>query len=289
MTQAKAALLLLLHLPLVSPAEARPGGNAPARAVLPAGQGPARAIPDEDRAIVEAHLGPGALGEPVPAPNIDDPSRFFALAPADRLYRIASGENAGVLQSVRFFPEPGQAPRAGWRYRAGDEEMGFLVRQSDGSLAMTGIEDFKTASVTRYDPPEPFLPKGLAVGEERRVRMGVTVYSSDDPRTVDHRGELAVEYRYLGAHRLAVPAGVFDAAVMKSTFEGHVGPARLEDTQYRFFAPGVGLIASIEIRSVSAFLLYRSDMRVARVLVEPAGTVSWRADRSAAPDALGSP
>jgi hypothetical protein len=283
MPQAKAALLLLLHLPLASVAEVRPNGDAPAkvaeeRADVSARSGPVRAIPDEDRAIVEAHLGPGVLGAPVPAPKIDDPARFFALAPADRLYRIVSGENAGELQSVRFFSELSPEGRASWRYRAGDEEMGFLVRLADGSLVMAGVEDFKSASVTRYDPPEPFLPKGIAPGEERRSRMAVSVYPKGDLRTASHRGALAVNYRYLGAHRFAAPAGVYDAVVMKSIFDGHIGPAHLQDTQYRFFAPGVGLLASIEIRRVSAFLLYQSDMRVARVLVEPAKTVSLRGD-----------
>ena len=81
-----------------------------------------------------------------------------------------------------------------------------------------------------------------------------------------HQGELQVTYEYLGAYRLTVPAGSFDTVVTKSTFSGKVGPAKIEDIQYRFFAEKVGLVATIENRQVSALLVYQSNKSIAKVL-----------------------
>ena len=148
--------------------------------------------------------------------------------------------------------------------------MGFLEVQNDGNLVLVGVEDIQAEALTHYDPPEPFLPRGLAPGDQRQVRMSVRVYAAGDADDMTHRGELTVTYHYLGAYRLVVPAGTFNAVLTKSTFSGNVGPAKLEDTQYRFFAPNAGLLATIENRHVSAFLIYHSDTLVAKVLAQNA-------------------
>lgn len=224
-------------------------------------------LPAADRSAIDANLGPGLLGESLPAPVILDPGRYITLAPSVRTFRIVQGFNAGREEPFRLLPELPAAVRTRWRYLSGNEEAGFLEVQADGSLGLTGVQDRQSGALTRYDPAEPFLVKGIAPGQERRIRMAVRVLDADRPGQVTHRGLLTVVYRYVGAYRLALPAGTYDAVLMKSTFSGQVGPAQLEDTQYRFFAPKDGLVATIEHRHVSAFLLYQSDTKVARILV----------------------
>ncbi|QSA96541.1 hypothetical protein [Methylococcus sp. EFPC2] len=223
-------------------------------------------LPDDDRLSIESSLGRGVVGAEIDAPVIDEPGRYFPLATTAKSFRIVRGPQVGKPQRYRIFQTPLQSDWAGWRYEAGDDEVGYLQRLGDGSLAISGVEDHRTRAVTRYDPPEPLLPKAIAPGERRRIRMAVNVYSAGDLSEVIHRGVLTVDYHYLGACRLVVPAGRFDAIVVKSTFSGRVGPARLEDTQYRFFAAGIGLLASIESRHVSAFWIYQSDEESAKVL-----------------------
>jgi hypothetical protein len=234
-----------------------------------AGADPVLPLPELDRQMIERNLGKGVVGAAVPAPAIDNPAGWFRLVPGASSYKVVHGPREGRRESFRLSAEPHESGRHHWRYQVGEEEVGFLEVRPDGSFVLTGVHEIKDGAVTRYDPPEPLLLKGLMPGEERRQRMEVRVYDADEPDEVTHRGLLSVVHRYVGAYRFIGPAGTYNAVLMKSTFSGHVGPARLEDTQYRFFAPGIGLLAAIEHRHVSALLLYRTDTEIARVLAEP--------------------
>lgn len=249
------ALPVLLHGILVT------AGVARADPLLP--------LPESDRRMIERNLGKGVVGAAVPAPAIADPAGWFRLVPGEASYRIVHGPREGHRETLRLSAEPPEAGRHRWRYQVGEEEAGFLEVRPDGSFVLTGVHEIKDGAVTRYDPPEPLLLKGFRPGEERRQRMEVRVYDADEPDEMTHQGFLSVVHRYVGAYRFTGPAGTYDAVLMKSTFSGHVGPAQLEDTQYRFFAPKVGLLAAIERRHVSALLLYRTNTEIARVLAEP--------------------
>ena len=71
---------------------------------------------------------------------------------------------------------------------------------------------------------------------------------------------------YIGAYRVTVPAGTFDAALLKWDFKGKIGPASVEDIQPRFVAPEVGMVAAAEKRDVAAFLIYNDNTKVGKVL-----------------------
>ncbi len=196
------------------------------------------------------------MGEAVAAHGIADPERYFDMKSESRVYRIRREAEPDTEQGFHLTPVSSETGRRTWRYRQDGAENGFIEQEPDGSFVMTGVEDAETGAVTRYQPAEPLLLKGMKPG----------VYDPASPSDVAHEGVLDVIYRYLGAYRLTLPAGTYDTVLMKSSFSGKVGPAHLEDTQYRFFAPGVGIVASIERRDVSAFLLYHAHIREARLL-----------------------
>ena len=223
-------------------------------------------LPADDRVAIEQSFGPGVLGQAVPAPMLDDPSRYLDLAPGSRTYRIV-GSGAEEIRNERFQWKALDTERGNpaWRYDAGGGEAGFIEREPDGSFVLTGVQEADEGALTKYDPPEPFLLKGLSPGNERRIRMAVRVYNVAQPSELMHEGSLEVIYRYIGAYRLAVPAGTYDAVLLKSTFNGKIGPAELQDTQYRFFAPAVGLVAVSEKRDVSALVIYNAHTRTAKL------------------------
>ena len=130
---------------------------------------------------------------------------------------------------------------------------------------MTGVEDKEGGAITRYSPPEPFMLQGLAPGEKRNEKLDIKVSDLSSPEDVSHEGALDVNYRYIGAYKVKVPAGSFDAILMKWTFKGKVGPAFVDDTQYRFFAPDVGIVAAVEQLDVSAVLVYNRHKMLAAV------------------------
>lgn len=230
-------------------------------------------LAEQERAKIDRSLGPGVLGEAVAAQAIDEPEHYLDLTSVSRVYRIRSESGAQTEQRFHLTPVNAETGKPTWRYQQDGAENGFIEQEPDGSFVMTGVEDAETGAVTQYQPGEPLLLKGMKPGEERKLRMAVRVYDPASPSEIAHEGVLDVNYRYLGAYRLTLPAGTYDTVLTKSSFSGKVGPAHLEDTQYRFFAPGAGVVASIERRDVSAFLLYQAHLREARLLAAPAAAL----------------
>ena len=70
----------------------------------------------------------------------------------------------------------------------------------------------------------------------------------------------------LGAYRITTPAGSYDAALIRWTYQGKVGPAKIDDTQYRFFAEGVGMVASVDKLDISALLVYQDHSKFGKLL-----------------------
>jgi hypothetical protein len=225
-------------------------------------------MPEADRLTVEHSFGPGVLGDAVRAPVLGEPELYAGPRSGSRSYRRVGEDSGEMFEPMQWSALGIRDGAPVWRYAAGRDEAGYIALQPDGSLVLTGVEDAREGALTRYDPSEPYLLKGLAPGQEREVRMAVQVYDLKRPSELMHRGSLKVVYRYVGAYRLRVPAGTYEAILLKSTFSGTIGPASLEDTQYRFFAPHAGLVATIEHRDVSAFLLYNAHTRAGKLLSE---------------------
>ena len=106
----------------------------------------------------------------------------------------------------------------------------------------------------------------MAPGESQTVKVAVSVADIDDPTDEDYDGELDIIYQPLGSYRIEVPAGTFDADLIKWTYAGDIGPADVKTTQYRFIAEGAGMVAMVEFRSVSAVLVYHENTKVGRLL-----------------------
>jgi hypothetical protein len=228
--------------------------------------GPTIPLPDEDRLAIEKYLGKGVVGQAIPTPEIANTSRYLAANPSARTFRLVSGPDAGKTERHQPTLLKRDAGSSTWRYDAGGKFVYFLTAKANGDYVVTGVTDTEAGAITRYSPPEPFMLQGLAPGEERNVKLGVKVFDLSNPDDLTHEGSLDVNYRYVGAYKVKVPAGSFDAVLMKWTFKGKVGPASVDDTQYRFFAPDVGIVAAVEQLDVSAVLIYNRHKKVAKVL-----------------------
>jgi len=53
---------------------------------------------------------------------------------------------------------------------------------------------------------------------------------------------------------------------VKWSYSGKIGPANIKDSQYRFLAPNVGMVAMIQIRSISALLIYNDHTKRGKLL-----------------------
>lgn len=107
------------------------------------------------------------------------------------------------------------------------------------SLKQTGsTQDRHEGVISRFSPAEPMLIPGLRPGEERRVKSGVSVFDLATPGRETHSGSLDVAHTYIGTYAVTVPAGKFDASLLRWNYAGKIGPASVNDVQYWFVAKG---------------------------------------------------
>jgi hypothetical protein len=233
--------------------------------LAPAGASGA-ALSGEEAAMLEELLGPGVLGQPVAGSPLT-PS-FAPLRAGTSSYLIAGGKAKGQTEQhvvTRLERDPSGAS---WRYAVGAQGSVFIKETEDGSLTFVTEENTDQGVITRYEPAQPGLLTGLAPGDSKTSSVAVKVYDLSSPQDLTHEGRLDVTYSHLGAYRITTPAGSYDAALIKWSYEGKVGPAKIEDTQYRFFADNVGMVASVDKLDVSAFLVYQDHTKFGKLLAQ---------------------
>ena len=146
--------------------------------------------------------------------------------------------------------------RTGWQVTfPGSISKYFDQNTQDEFSAVTEL-DSGEGVITNFDPAEPFLLTGIDPGTSRDIEISVKVYDIHDPKNVAHEGDLTCTYTDLGGWTAKVPAGTFQARLVKITYQGSVGPASIEDTTYRLYGQHTGPIAWINMDSISACLVY---------------------------------
>jgi hypothetical protein len=223
-------------------------------------------LPTDDRAQIEKYLGTGVVGEAVPAAPLLATDQYLPPAGTVTSYSVreSDGKTWTENHKVEETTDPMFAP--GWRYS--DEKIGalFLQKTTDGGAVIAGEQDLEEKVLSRFTPGEPLIVTGLAPGQSRKVTVKVAVSDLSDPTDVNHKGSLDVTYTYIGAYKVTVPAGSYDSVLIKWQYEGSVGPASVEQTEYRFIAPGAGMIAMVESRHISAMLVYNDKTKLGKLM-----------------------
>ncbi|MCU0839782.1 MAG: hypothetical protein MUE49_13835 [Rhodospirillales bacterium] len=230
---------------------------AEAGAVVPL---PARMV-----AAAQQYL-PGVVGDPVPSFTIDP--ALASLKAGTRTFRIVSGDSAGKTEEHVVAAAPRDTTGADWRYRVGDRTV-FLKLVPGESLAVVSEQDGDQGVITRYSPAQPLLIAGMNAGDQKTMTLNVQVYNLQDPSDLEHQGSLSLTLTYVGAYKVTVPAGTYDAALFVWDYKGKIGPATIDDIQARFVAPNVGLVAAAEKRDIAAMLIYNDNSKVGKVLAQP--------------------
>jgi hypothetical protein len=229
-------------------------------------QGVVLPLPAEDSQRINSMLGPGVVGNPVPSKPIADGTVYFPLQAKTLTYQVTSGKNAGNTQTLgvarRSRPDGQQA----WRFQFTPSLAGFLSQTVDGALMMPAVSDGGEGVVVVSTPPSPFVPKGMNPGETRSFSQNISVNYLSNPSDQRYSGTVSGTYTYLGTYQVTVPAGTFNADLIRVKFQGTVGPAHTKDIQYNFFAPGVGVIAMITQEDIEAFWIFNIDSSTGKVL-----------------------
>jgi hypothetical protein len=142
-----------------------------------------------------------------------------------------------------------------------DTTVRTLETTGDGHLYVVSEVDNDHHVVSRFTPAEPHLLSDMKPGESRETSIDVKVYDLKQPDDLAHKGNLQLTFSYVGAYQVTVPAGTYEAALIKWHYKGKVGPASIENTQYRFVAKGIGPVAFVDVKSISAMLIYHDNSK----------------------------
>jgi len=236
------------------------------RGVLLAQDGAVLPLPPEDQQEITARLGAGVVGQALPSNAITDPSIYFPLQERALAYQVTAGKHAGNTQTLKVAKRNRPDGTPAWRFGISPTLAGFIRQNVAGDLMMPAVADSDQDVVVVTTPANPFVIKGIKPGETRTFSQAVSVNYLDDPTKQDYSGTLNVSYTYVGTYQVTVPAGTYQAVLMRLRCEGKVGPAHTTDTAYYFFAPQVGVVAMMSQEDVEAFWIIHIDSKMGKVL-----------------------
>jgi len=232
---------------------------------------PVLPLPAKDEAEITRLLGAGVVGKPLPSQPIADTSLYFPLEERSYVFRVTSGKNQGKQQTLRTTKGKRPGGNEAWRFELSPTLAGF-ISEVEGSLIMPAITDHGEGVVVVNTPANPFVLSGMKPGETRDLSQKVSVSYLDDPSDQRYSGSLTGTYTYVGTYETTVPAGTYEALLVRMEFIGKVGPGHTQDTAYYFFAPRVGVVAMISQEDVEAFYIIHIDSSTGKVLVSSEGS-----------------
>jgi len=228
------------------------------------GSGAVVPLPAQMQQAAQTYL-PGVVGAPVPSFLITP--NMASLQAGSRTYTVVSGPDAGSTETHVIAPLKGDKSGAQWHYTVG-QRSAYLKLVPGESLSIVAETDADQGVITRYSPPLPLLVAGMQAGDSKQMTLQVSVFDLTDPTDQTHSGSLNTTLTYVGAYQVTVPAGTFNAALLRWSFNGTIGPATVEDIQARFVSPYVGMVAAAEKRDVAAFLIYNDNTKIGRALAQ---------------------
>jgi hypothetical protein len=231
---------------------------------LAADEGKVVPLSAEDQEAL-ALLGEGVVGKALPAHPIEDAGKLLDLQAGPHTFRIVSGKDKGKMQVETYTSLGAKDGASRWKRTIGDQYDEFLTLKA-GAVAKTAETEKEHGYRAVFDP-SMHEHVGIAPGESVKLESELRVSTEKNPGDIKYTGKMNSNLTYLGAYQVNVPAGSFEAILFKVDVKIHVGPAEVEDTQYTFFAKGVGKVAEIEALRISAVLIYHSHSKTAKVLV----------------------
>ncbi len=219
-----------------------------------------------------AILGEGVVGKALPAWPIKDTARLMPLRKGKWTYQITAGEREGKRQVISISKTDRKDEQSLWdRSVVGDCTEFFSVK-GDGTINLVSEIYLKQDAIVHYTPMLSIMFDGMKPGDKTQVETEIKIYDLHDPTYLKYSGRLKVIYTYVGVYEITVPAGKYEAVLIKSSYKGKVGPAHVVDGGYTFYARDVGMVASIERMHVTAFLFYDKRTKTPKVLIQKGGS-----------------
>lgn len=223
-------------------------------------------LPAADRAALEQHLGKDVVGHAVDAQTITDPSEYCPLRAATLFYRVTNGNAKGQTEEHVWTELKRNPPGSSWSESWGQGAALSLFRADDGSIQLLSADE-PGGIKYQFSPPQPYVPRGMRPGDSRESAASVGIFGGAKPNQIIHSASLDLTLTYVGAYRVTVPAGIYDAILLRAHTTGMIDTTEIDDVQYRLLAAGIGTIAEVGNQALGARLDPNDHSRIGRILL----------------------
>ncbi len=214
-------------------------------------------------------LGKGVVGKALPAPPITNVHEYLNLGPGTWEYEIVHGGKEGKKVRTESYEKMSDKKNGAevWEHTIGTEFIEYLTIESNHGFGKHLEDDLALGYSLRFLPGLVWLRKDKA-GGRRKIESKIEAFKTDTPDHVSFHGKMTAKISYVGQYEVTTPAGTWPAILARTELDIKVGPAKVTDTTYMFFAKGIGKIAEIESTRVSAALIYHSKIQVVKLLTK---------------------
>jgi hypothetical protein len=214
-----------------------------------------------------ALLGPDFIVQAIPAPVLDRPADWVNRGDGDYHYRYTTGDDHGRKEQVETHRYDEARPERAWTRQIGDSYVEAFELHDEHGIRLYGETDRQHGFQVQLSPGVTIRP-GVKPGDTWRTESTLTAHRLSEPGRDAFNGRLAATCRYVGAWRVKVPAGEFDAVLIEQTFDIAVGPLKATDVRHLFYARGAGVVAEVEALRASALVVVRLREKSAKVLTK---------------------
>src|SRR5262245_52220327 len=223
-------------------------------------------LPPAVKAQLDKYLGPGVVGDAIASAPLMAADAYLPPKGTAITYRVLEEGEKPRTETHKVEDTTNPKFKPGWRYAVDPVGAMYFQTSSDGGAVIAGEEDLDNEVLSRFTPGEPLMMPGLKAGESRKVMVKVQVADLSKPDKITHKGELTITYTHVGAYKVKVPAGIYDAELIRWDYQGEVGPADVKQTDFRFIAPHAGMVAMIQSKHISAMLIYNDKTKLGKLL-----------------------
>jgi hypothetical protein len=143
-------------------------------------------LPPEDRQKINKELGMSVVGQALPGKPIEDVSVYFPLEEKAENYQVTAGPNVGKTQTLGLAKTKRPGGKPAWRFQFSPSLAGFIHQTPQGDLIVSAVTDTGEGVVVITTPANPFVLKGMKLGDTRSYSQQVSVIELDNPADQDH-------------------------------------------------------------------------------------------------------
>lgn len=205
-------------------------------------------MPEADEIFLNKHL-PGVvlnIGE-------DDPTAgdWLPLRPQSQRFDMPGNAHftLSTMPTVRSMGQPVGGADGGWMFAANGSFFAHLRQDADGSIVEPTLASHDLGLLLRLNPPEPLLLTEAKPNEDITRKVRVRIYDMHEPAVLAHSGDRHLTYTDMGIWRVKVPAGIWNAKLVRVRAENIIAGETFQSVRYIFFVRDVGVVAMVDTKS----------------------------------------